>query len=183
MYRKCTFLQNTLHTLLALQNDYNFSTQRIGRKLTHNRARVFFFVLKSFCNECSIHHTVILLKSAKFHNTGPCISARSFFFLCWRCIAVLCFVFGWFSFSRHWPTCQHGDLPSQNDKSRNIRVYYHQCRCSAFLNWKIKRNLDKALTRPRRRKNVGTKLGSLIPGGKSLIRILKLKSGTITEIP
>jgi hypothetical protein len=31
------------------------------------------------CNECSIHHTVILLKSAKFHDTGPCISARSFF--------------------------------------------------------------------------------------------------------
>jgi hypothetical protein len=26
-----------------------------------------------------------------------------------------------------------------------ILVYYHQCRCSAFLNWKIKHNLDKAL--------------------------------------
>ena len=32
------------------------------------------------CNERSIHHAVILLKSAKFHDTGPCISARPFFF-------------------------------------------------------------------------------------------------------
>jgi hypothetical protein len=32
-------------------------------------------------------------------------------------------------------------------------------------------------------KNVGTKPGSVIPGGKSIIHILKLKSGTITEIP
>jgi hypothetical protein len=53
---------------------------------------------------------------------------------------------------------------------------------SAFLNWKIKRNLDKTLTRPRG-KNVGTKPGSVIPVGKSVIHILKLKSGTITEIP
>jgi hypothetical protein len=36
---------------------------------------------------------------------------------------------------------------------------------------------------PRGRKNVGTKPGSIIPGGKSVNRILKLKSGTITEIP
>jgi hypothetical protein len=64
-----------------------------------------------------------------------------------------------------------------------IRVYYHQCH-SAFLNWKkIKCNLDKALTWPRREKNVGTKTGSVIPGSKSVIRILKLKSRTITEIP
>ena len=64
-----------------------------------------------------------------------------------------------------------------------IRVYYHQCH-SAFLNWKkIKCNLDKALTWPRREKNVGTKAGSVIPGSKSVIRILKLKSRTITEIP
>jgi hypothetical protein len=56
-------------------------------------------------------------------------------------------------------------------------------RCSAFLNWKIKHNLDKALKRPRRKKNVGRKPGSVIPGCKSVICILKLKSGTITEIP
>ena len=71
------------------------------------------------CNKRSIHHAVILLKSTKFHDTGPCISARSFFYLRQRCITVHYFVSGWFSFSRHWLTCHHSDLSSQNDKSRN----------------------------------------------------------------
>ena len=44
---------------------------------------------------------------------------KIFFFLHRHCIAIHCFVLGWFSFSRHWLICQHGDLPSQNDKSRN----------------------------------------------------------------
>jgi hypothetical protein len=35
----------------------------------------------------------------------------------------------------------------------------------------------------KKKKNVGTKPGSVIPGGKSVICILKLKSRTITEIP
>ena len=136
------------------------------------------------CNERSIHHAVILLKSAKFHDTGPCISARSFFFF----VGVVSpstssssadFLLADIGPHVNTVTCLHKMISLEM-----IRVYYHQCRCSAFLNWKIKRNLDKALTQPRRRKkNVGTKPESIIPGGKSVICILKLKSGTITEIP
>jgi len=43
--------------------------------------------------------------------------------------------------------------------------------------------LTKHLHDHEEEKNVGTKPGSIIPGGKSVNRILKLKSGTITEIP
>ena len=140
-------------------------------------------LLNRSCNERSIHHAVILLKSAKFHDTGPCISARSFFFFVGVASPSTASSSADFLLADIGPhvntvTCLHKMISLET-----IRVYYHQCRCSAFLNWKIKRNLDKALTRPRGRKNVGTKPGSIIPGGKSVNRILKLKSGTITEIP
>jgi hypothetical protein len=43
--------------------------------------------------------------------------------------------------------------------------------------------VDGDATPPTKKKKVGTKPVSVIPRGKSVIRILKLKSGIIMEIP
>ena len=107
------------------------------------------------CNKRSIHHAVILLKSTKFHDTGPCISARSFFFIFVSVASPSTtsspadFLLADIGPHVTTVTCLH-----KMTSLETIRVYYHQCHCSAFLNWKIKRILDKALTRPRRKKKM-----------------------------